>query len=120
MNKDEAVKMAYTIAANVISPEHIADIINDHKQLLPDSEQDKQLVAEALRNVQLELQEKAEEVDVMTAEEEADIDAILEKYRGADGKLDMARVHADSSPLDGDLLAEFERADADSDEKDNT
>ena len=86
MNKDEAVKVAYTIAASVIAPDHIADIINNYKHLLPDSEQDQQLVAEALRDVQIELLEKAEDGDVMTPEEEAEIDAILDKYRGADGK----------------------------------
>jgi hypothetical protein len=108
MNKDEAVKMAYTIAANVIAPDHIEAIINEHKHLLPDSEQDKQLVAEALRDVQLELQEKAEEVDVMTAEEEAEIDATLDQYRGADGKLDYDLLDKKSGPLPEDMQAEFD------------
>ncbi len=150
MNKDEAVKIAYTIAADVISPDRIEAIINEHQHLLPGSEQDKQLVAAALRVVQIELLEKAEavddeelsdeeialasikdyldengkidfdkmraeavivkaqEVDVMTAEEEAEIDAILDKYRGADGKLDYDLLRKNSGPLPEDLQAEFD------------
>lgn len=108
MNKDEAVKIAYTIAADVISPDRIEAIINEHQHLLPGSEQDKQLVAAALRVVQLELREKAEEVDVMTAEEEAEIDAVLDKYRGADSKLDYDLLRKNSGPLPEDLQAEFD------------
>jgi hypothetical protein len=99
MNKDEAVKIAYTIAADVISPDHIEAIINEHQHLLSGSEHEKQLVAEALRDVQLELQEKAEEIDVMTPEEEAEIDAVLDKYRRADGKLDFDKLRAEAVTL---------------------
>jgi hypothetical protein len=116
VNKDEAVKVAYTIAASVISPDHIDDLINDYKHLLPDSEQDQQLVAEALRDVQIELLEKAEDGDVMTPEEEAEIDAILDKYRGADGKVSLELVKKHSRPLSGKLLAEFESVAYDEDD----
>ena len=99
MNKDEAVKVAYTIAANVISPEHIEDIINAYRHLLPDSEEDKQLVAQALRDVQLELQEKAEALDdEMLSDEEIAL-ASIQDYLDENGKLDFDKMRAEAITL---------------------
>jgi hypothetical protein len=44
----------------------------------------------------------------MTTEEEAEIDAVLDKYRGADGKLDYDLLDKHSGPLPEDLQAEFD------------
>lgn len=94
MNKDEAVRVAYTIAANVIAPDHIEAIINEHKHLLSGSEQDKQLVAEALRDVQLELLEKAEDAD----DEEIAL-ASIKDYLDENGRIDFDRMRAEAVTL---------------------
>jgi hypothetical protein len=110
VNRDEAVKVAYTIAASVISPDHIADIINEYKHLLPDSEQDQRLVAEALRDVQLELMEKADDGDDEELSDEEIALASIEDYLDENGKIDFNKMRAEAVTLKAEDYPELAAA----------
>jgi len=100
---DEAKRIAHRIAADLLDPDDLTDIIGDYEAV---TEELFPAVREALLELRQELLEDIDE-DVMTPEEEAEIDAILDKYRGADGKISLELVKKHSRPLTGDLLAEF-------------
>jgi hypothetical protein len=100
----EPRELALTIAAGLIDPDHLDDIIHESGIVPPEREQE---VSAALLELRQELLEGVADYE----DDEQVALASIEPYLNENGQIDFARMKADSSPLKAvdypELAAEF-------------